>query len=194
MCICERPISHWRRHYSKMRLGTSSKPNATRALSFVCFRICDILSFPQGTKRQFVKAYKLRCSMQRQSTTTVSRHWDREPPNVISDMLSDGAVRRHLQPDAESALPSMELRTMLMTTARDSLLSYLRRWRTARKAGRMNGANDSRKVDIVRLNAEMAASAGHMSNTDLFRAAGRRHDLGSFACRVARDGGAADVA
>lgn len=55
----------------------------------------------------------------------------------------------HLQPDVESAPPTVELRAMLMTTARDSVLSYLKRWREARKTGGMHNSNDSRKVDIV---------------------------------------------
>lgn len=58
----------------------------------------------------------------------------------------------HLQPDVETAPSTVELRTMLGTTARDCLVGYLSKWRVARKAGRdgLKGANDSRKVDMVR--------------------------------------------
>lgn len=53
------------------------------------------------------------------------------------------------QADGEDVPPTIELRSMLKSTARASLLTYLRGWRRARKAGAILGANDSRKVDIV---------------------------------------------
>lgn len=57
----------------------------------------------------------------------------------------------HLKPDVETAAPTMELRMMLGTTARDCLTGYLTKWREARRSGTGFAAgDDSRKVDMVR--------------------------------------------
>ena len=56
----------------------------------------------------------------------------------------------HLKPDVESASPTIELRTMLAITARDSVRGYLTKWRSLRRAGTGSTfAGDSRKVDMV---------------------------------------------
>lgn len=58
----------------------------------------------------------------------------------------------HIKPDVESATPTVELRTMLGVTARDSLRAYLIKWREARRGSEGGkGAGDSRKVDMVSL-------------------------------------------
>ncbi|KAM0748698.1 hypothetical protein T439DRAFT_70364 [Meredithblackwellia eburnea MCA 4105] len=73
----------------------------------------------------------------------------------------------HLKPDVATASPTMELRTMLKMTARDSLRAYLGKWRAQRRAGtvKQETVGDSRKVDmvvdttLVRLYAEEGRSA-----------------------------------
>lgn len=57
----------------------------------------------------------------------------------------------HLKPDVESATPTVGLKASLLAAARDCLLSYLMKWRAARRNGETDGslAGDSRKVDIV---------------------------------------------
>ncbi|GAA6019435.1 hypothetical protein JCM8202_001808 [Rhodotorula sphaerocarpa] len=57
----------------------------------------------------------------------------------------------HLKPDVESASTTVGLRASLQAAARDCLLSYLLKWRAARRSGEgeMSLAGDSRKVDIV---------------------------------------------
>jgi hypothetical protein len=101
-----------------------------------------------------------RCSRARRLTITVrflSYRSDRDAqssparlrPAVMANLTRNYSP--HLKPDVETAPPTMELRAMLGTTARDCLSSYLTKWRRARKEGRaaLNGANDSRKVDMV---------------------------------------------
>ncbi|KAI5477112.1 TGF beta receptor associated protein [Pseudohyphozyma bogoriensis] len=59
----------------------------------------------------------------------------------------------HIKPNVENASPTMELRAMLGTTARDCAMAYLSQWRQARRgeaeAATTTGAGDSRKVDMV---------------------------------------------
>ncbi|ORY74073.1 hypothetical protein BCR35DRAFT_293491 [Leucosporidium creatinivorum] len=89
---------------------------------------------------------------------------------TVDDYIMANLTRNyspHLKPDVETAPPTMELRAMLGTTARDCVSSYLTKWRRARKEGKagLSGANDSRKVDmvvdttLVRLLAEEGRSA-----------------------------------
>ncbi|GAA5956387.1 hypothetical protein JCM21900_000171 [Sporobolomyces salmonicolor] len=72
---------------------------------------------------------------------------------TIDDYILDNLNRNyspHIKPDVESASSTVELRTMLGATARDSLLSYLMKWRASRRGGADDAtANDSRKVDMV---------------------------------------------
>lgn len=58
----------------------------------------------------------------------------------------------HIKPNVESASPTIELRAMLATTARDCARGYLTKWRERRRGGggEQDGAGDSRKVDMVR--------------------------------------------
>ncbi|GAA5879657.1 hypothetical protein JCM3774_002398 [Rhodotorula dairenensis] len=57
----------------------------------------------------------------------------------------------HIKPDVESASSTAGLRASLTAAARDCLLSYLLKWRAARRSGEGDSglAGDSRKVDIV---------------------------------------------
>ncbi|BGP17675.1 hypothetical protein JCM10213v2_005713 [Rhodosporidiobolus nylandii] len=60
----------------------------------------------------------------------------------------------HLHPSVADAPSTVELRSSLAMTARDSLLSYLMKWRAARRSGDdqvgvLGEKGDSRKVDMV---------------------------------------------
>ncbi|BGP33373.1 hypothetical protein JCM10296v2_005173 [Rhodotorula toruloides] len=57
----------------------------------------------------------------------------------------------HLKPNVELAATTVELRNSLAMTARDCLMSYLLKWRAARRSGEGEDgmAGDSRKVDMV---------------------------------------------
>jgi hypothetical protein len=66
----------------------------------------------------------------------------------------------HLEPSVETASSTVQLRSELLDTAKDCLLSYLLKWRITRRESQGPGGesgvagrrtNDSRKVDIVRL-------------------------------------------
>ncbi|GAA6016850.1 hypothetical protein JCM11491_001827 [Sporobolomyces phaffii] len=80
---------------------------------------------------------------------------------TIEDYIVDNLNHNyspHLQPSVETANPTVQLRTQLVETAKDCLLSYLLKWRVARREGEgdvdragIGGrrSNDSRKIDIV---------------------------------------------
>ncbi|GJN90241.1 hypothetical protein Rhopal_003240-T1 [Rhodotorula paludigena] len=72
----------------------------------------------------------------------------------IDEYILDNLNRNyspHLKPDVEHAATTVELRQSLTMTARDCLLSYLLKWRAARRGGELDEgtAGDSRKVDMV---------------------------------------------
>ncbi|GAA6015822.1 hypothetical protein JCM10207_008808 [Rhodosporidiobolus poonsookiae] len=80
---------------------------------------------------------------------------------TIDEYILDSLNRNyspHLQPSVEAAASTVELRASLTLTARDCLLSYLMKWRAARRSGEddeggmgavLVGKADSRKVDMV---------------------------------------------
>jgi hypothetical protein len=82
---------------------------------------------------------------------------------------------------------------MLGTTARDSLSSYLIKWRSRRRNGsESSGANDSRKVDMVRRRSIASSVGGRADRAWCF--AGRRHDSCSLTCRASPNKGAVGIA
>ncbi|BGP09381.1 hypothetical protein JCM10049v2_005249 [Rhodotorula toruloides] len=73
---------------------------------------------------------------------------------TIDEYILDNLNRNyspHLKPNVESAATTVELRNSLTMTARDCLMSYLLKWRAARRSGEGEDgmAGDSRKVDMV---------------------------------------------
>ena len=152
-CIYEQRISLWLPRCFKMPSVISSRRNAIHDSSSECSQICDIHSSLQETRLPYVRVYKLKFWMPRLSTITVSLTTVLTEPGETEKTLLvvlSNLTRDQDQESTGNVPPSMEMRTMLRTTARDALLSYLRRWRRARKSGEMQGTNDSRKVDIVR--------------------------------------------
>ncbi|KAK4050303.1 hypothetical protein OIV83_003624 [Microbotryomycetes sp. JL201] len=86
----------------------------------------------------------------------------------VDDYILDNLNRNyspHIKPDVETAGPTVEIRTTLMRTARDSLMEYLKRWRKEIRATRDDNVTDDRTTNINEVVdtalARLLAEPGH---------------------------------